>query len=153
MSLLSYVAQADVHDTTCFRDATGCCDHRSFTVRLCFHYFIFVIIFFRVQQDVELYTVKICFFKSYHSVLLLFEMYIIIAVRVGFSRSRRCFQPRVLNFSEIGLEIERYQEKCILECFLFQNHTRTLLSIFVDSSQFDVNSKELGDVLVWLSVL
>ena len=64
MSLLSYVAQADkLHETTCFGDATGCCDHRSFTVRACFHYFIFVITF-RVHQDIESYTVKICFFTS-----------------------------------------------------------------------------------------
>ena len=59
---LCYISKlVGVHETTCFGDATGCCDHRSFTVRACFHYFIFVITFFRVQQDVELYTVKICF--------------------------------------------------------------------------------------------
>ena len=140
-----------LHETTCFGDATGSCDHRSFTVRACFHYFIFVITF-RVHQDLESYTVKICFLQVFDSVQLSFEMYIIIAVRVCFSRSRRCFQPRALNFSEIGLEIERYLEKCTLECF-FQNNTRTLKNLFVHSSQFDVYSKELGDVLVWLSVL
>ena len=111
MSLLNYVAQADVHQTTCFGDATGCCDHRSYTVRALLSLFHLCHLIFQGATGCRIIYGENMFFKSYHSVLLSFEMYIIIAVRVCFSRSRRCFQPRALNFSEIGLEIERYLEK------------------------------------------
>ena len=89
--------QGMLHETTCFGDATGSCDHRSFTVRACLHYFIFVITF-RVHQDIESYTVKICFFTS---LVILFNYHL---KCISSLRWEYVFQGHVAVFSR-GLSI------------------------------------------------